>query len=87
MSGLTWGAVILAWTLGGMPLEHAVSDLHDHHIIYVVKIAPRGWPWRGKKIKVTELGHSKRIVYEGPWEGDDGDFEGMVNEAKRQGKR
>jgi len=88
MSGMQIGVLILAWVLAGSPQERPISVGHSGPH-YIVRMVPRASPWdHGKrKIKVVELGHSERIVYQGPWEGDDEDFDGMVREAKRMEKR
>jgi len=75
--------------LAGSPQERRIHLPDEHkHTVHVIRIAGRASPWdRGKRrITVVETGHSERIVYQGPWEGDDEDYEGMVRQARRRNR-
>jgi hypothetical protein len=87
MGGFSYGVLLLAFALTGSPREYAIHLPEEHkHIVHVIKMEGRASPWdRGKRrITIVETGHSERIVYQGPWEGDEDDYEGMVRETKRR---
>jgi hypothetical protein len=84
MSGFALGIVILAFVAAG-PQERAVSLPEEgRHGLYVVRVVSSPWDHGKQQIRVARLGHSEQVVYEGPWKGEKGDFDGMVREARRR---
>jgi hypothetical protein len=96
VSGYSIAVAALWLALSGCP-DHTVTV--DGHA-YVVRCGPpayardRGtrvthFPTRhARQVQVVEkIGKSERIVWQGEWEGDDGDCEGIVREARRRVKR
>jgi hypothetical protein len=82
MLGFVFGAMMLAALAKSAPQEHPVSLGHagPHYLVRVAR------PHCVRHVQVIEVG-TRRLVWQGEWEGDGNDFEGMVREAQHERPR